>query len=97
MCFATTRRSATNSARAARRASGVGARNSDEGCTVAITTGARSDDSGFPRDCVTLNFFPSSDCAAVAPSSTTTRGRSIAISASSHGLHAFISASFGFL
>lgn len=97
MCFATTRMSATNSARAARRASGVGARRSDEGWTVAITTGAISEGSGFPRDCVTRNFFPSSAWAAVAPSRTTTRGRSIAISASSHGLHAFTSASLGFL
>jgi hypothetical protein len=52
---ATSRRSATNCAMAARRASLVGERRIADGCAVAITRGASVDSSHFPRLCVTRN------------------------------------------
>jgi len=60
----------------------------DDGWTVATMREAGGRSKTWPRDCVTRNDFPSSACAAVAPSATTSRGRSADSSASSHGLHA---------
>jgi hypothetical protein len=63
---------------------------------VARTFGARSDSTGTPRCFVTRKLRPSSDCAAVAPSATSTRGSSTESSASSHGRQAASSSAFGF-
>ena len=46
----------------------------DDGCTVTITTGARSDSSGCPRSWVTFTWRPTSACAGTAPRQTSTRG-----------------------
>src|SRR5262245_50529853 len=48
-----------------------------------------------PRRCVTLKLFPRSAWAAVAPRQTTTFGLTTAISLSSHGRQAAISAALG--
>src|SRR5438874_2258132 len=51
----------------------------------------------LPRFPISLNCAPITDCAALAPSSTTTSGWIARSSASSHGLHALISDMRGFL
>ena len=77
------------------RLSSSGARRIDEGCTVAITRGASGEETNAPRRCETLKARPSSACAAVAPRHRITRGLVNAISVSSHGRQAAISAPFG--
>jgi len=47
------------------RASSVGARRIEDGCTVAITNGATGDSMNMPRWAVTLNDAPSRAFAAV--------------------------------
>jgi len=69
----------------------------EEGCTVAITCGAHEDATNSPRCSVTRKPRPRSAWAAVAPRQTITEGFSRAISASSQGLQAAISAAPGFL
>jgi hypothetical protein len=69
----------------------------EEGWTVARMCGARGESRSSPRFWVTRNARPSSVCAAVAPRQTMISGLSKAISESSHGRHAAISAPFGFL
>jgi hypothetical protein len=64
---------------------------------VASTRGASSDSSSSPRWRLTRNEEPSSAWAAVAPSSTSTRGRTTASSAFSHGEQAWTCSAFGFL
>ena len=67
-------RSATNSSMRALRWSS-GARRIDEGCTVAMTDGRPGGGSPTsPRCRVTLKSRPSSDCAAIAPSRTSSGG-----------------------
>jgi hypothetical protein len=51
----------------------------------------------MPRFLITLKVRPSRAFAAVAPRQTTTRGPTMASSASSHGRQARISAAFGVL
>src|SRR5690606_28172790 len=88
--------SATSAARASRRVAAARERSTDDGCTVAITTGARSvSRMSRPRSRLTRNERPNSACDAVAPSVTRTRGFTTASSALSHGLHASISRAFG--
>ena len=60
-----------------------------------MTRGASGEGTNAPRCCETLNARPSSACAAVAPRQTITRGLVNAISVSSQGRHAAISAPFG--
>src|SRR5688572_17961655 len=67
----------------------------DEGCTVAVTNGATSDGTNRPRSTDTLKAGPITALAAVAPRHTMIRGRTVAISASSHGRQAAISPAFG--
>jgi hypothetical protein len=62
------------------------ARRIDEGWTVVVTTGASGDAAVSPRWRLTV----------VAPRQTITRGRTAAISASSHGRQAAISREVGF-
>ena len=62
---------------------------------MAITRGASGEETNAPRRCETLKARPSSACAAVAPRQTITRGLANAISVSSHGRQAAISAPFG--
>ena len=81
----------------ARRASSVGARRIDEGCTVAVTNGASGDSTNVPLCTDTLNFGPITACAAVEPRQMIARGLMARISASSHGRQAVISTAFGFL
>ena len=82
-----------------RRLALSGARRIAAGWTVAMTYTGESRASGngstSPRCCVRRNFGPSSDCAAVAPSASTSRGRTAASSASSQGRHAAISRDVG--
>ena len=68
----------------------------DDGWTVAVTCSARSDSISSPRCCVTRKSRPKSDCAAVAPRQTITRGWTTSSSASSHGRHATVSDQVGF-
>ena len=93
---ATLRMSAMNIRSASARWSG-GARRTADGCTVATTAGAHSDSTGTPRFFMTLKSRPSKAFAAVAPRQTMTRGRTSAISCSSHGWQARISPAFGVL
>src|SRR5439155_13004256 len=79
------------------RASSLGARRIDDGCTVAVTSGARGDFTNCARCTETRNFGPISACAAVEPRQTIARGLTARISASSHGRQALISTAFGFL
>src|SRR5256714_13188073 len=81
----------------ARRASSLGARRIDDGCTVAVTSGASGDGTNVARCVDTLNFGPITACAAVEPRQTIARGLMTSTSASSHGRQALISAAFGFL
>jgi hypothetical protein len=67
------------------------ARKIDDGCTVAMTRGAREDGMNWPRRRITLKSGPSKACAAVAPRHTIASGRVTAISASSQGRQARIS------
>src|SRR5260370_39916405 len=90
-------KSAMKRAISSRRLSSVGARRIDDGCTVAVTNGARSDFTNVPRWMLTLNFGPNSACAAVDPRQMITRGLTTLISASSHGRQALISIAVGFL
>ena len=76
---------------------GLRERRIEDGWTVTITTGARSDSSGFPRSLVTFTWRPTSACAGTAPRHTSTRGLTTASSASSHGRQAAISPADGFL
>jgi len=96
MNFAIFLRSATKRFISSCRASSSGARKIERmyggrhiGCTRGLDPFAP-----VLRDAKT---FPSKACAAVAPRQTITFGRSLAISASSHGRHAAISAALGFL
>ena len=93
---AATRRSDTSPPNAASLSSADSARRIDDGCTVATIDDAGGNGSTTPRDFVTRNVRPSNVCAAVAPSATTSRGRSTANSAWSHGLHASTSRVSGF-
>src|SRR4051794_17898195 len=79
------------------RASSVGARRIDDGCTVAVTNGARGESTNWARWIETRNFGPITACAAVDPRQMIARGLITATSASSHGRHAVTSAAFGFL
>jgi hypothetical protein len=81
----------------ARTRSSGGARNTDDGWTVANTAGANSDSIGVPRLFITLNALPSNAFAAVAPRQMITRGLMSAISCWSHGKQARISPAFGVL
>ena len=72
--FASVLRSATNSSIARWRSSPVCARSTDDGCTVAITSGASGDSTNFPLSVDTLNVEPRSAWAAVAPRHTSARG-----------------------
>src|SRR5690606_5389819 len=96
---ATTRRSATNSAYACSRSLSR-ARNTADGCTVATAKGGSSNPGSFktsPRWALTRKSASNSACAAVAPSSPTTSGRTASSSANNHGLHAVIWERVGFL
>ena len=73
-----------------------GALSTDDGCRVGMTGPAHSDITSSPRCCVTRKPLPSSACAAVLPSATTTFGFTSRISSRSHGLHARNSAALGF-
>ena len=88
-------KSLTKACIAFRLARESGSRKIDDGWTVAVTSGASSDGTNRPRSIETLNELPSSAFAAVAPRHTIIRGRTTAISASSHGRHALISPAFG--
>ena len=81
---------------ASSRAASSGARRMDDGWTVATAATPRGVPITLPRCCVTRNVGPISDCAAVAPSSTSSRGLTVSISASSHGLQARTCWLFGF-
>jgi hypothetical protein len=70
-------------------------RRSAEGCKVARVIGAHGDSKISPRERVTRKAGPSSDRAALAPSTTSASGRSRPISDSSQGLHAVISPALG--
>lgn len=100
-CAAAPRRSVTSAANASRRSS-AGPRRTADGWTVANTAGSAATAassprrSSSPRCAVTRNALPSNDCAAVAPSTTSTRGCTSSSSASSHGRHATISVRPGF-
>ena len=80
--------SAKNSSRATRRSSSSGARSTDAGCTVANVCLASGVSRSMPRSLVTRNVEPSSDCAAVAPSTTMMSGTTSESSLASHGRHA---------
>src|ERR1700733_15466564 len=86
-CF----RSSTKARICCRRDSASGALKMDDGWTVAIVKGARSDATSFPCCRVTLNSFPNKDWAAVDPKQTKIRGRTMESSAASQGRHAWIS------
>ena len=90
-------RSSVNRRISSWRASSVGARRIDDGWTVAVTNGARGDSTNCARWIETRNFGPITACAAVEPRQTMARGLITAISASSQGRQAVISAAFGFL
>src|SRR6185312_7282179 len=92
---AATRRSFTNCASAASRSSGD-PRKIEAGCTVATISGPYGLGNGLPRLWVTRNALPSSDCAAVAPRQTITRGATASISASNQGWQARTSVVLGF-
>src|SRR6266511_5058 len=77
------------------RLASSGARKIDDGCTVAVTSGASGDSTNSPRCSVSRNCLPRRAWAAVAPSATRTRGFTTSISASSHGRHARISSAPG--
>ena len=80
-----------------RRASSLGARRIDDGCTVAVTNGASGEYTNLPRSMLTRNYGPMTASAAVEPRQMIARGLMTRISASSHGRHAMISVAFGFL
>src|SRR5918996_5182472 len=94
---ATLRSSRTNWRIASLRSASSSMRRSEEGCTVAMTYGARFERMKLPRSRVTRKLAPSSAWAAVAPSRTMTSGRTTSSSASSHGRHALISIEEGLL
>src|SRR5438128_3446121 len=81
----------------ARRCSSLDARRIDDGCTVAVTKGARGEGTKVARWVLTRNFGPITACAAVDPRQMMTRGLMRSISAFIHGPQALISVAFGFL
>src|SRR6266545_957873 len=93
---ATFRRSCTKVFFARRLAVSSGARRIEEGWTVAVTKGARSDFTKVPRLFITRKDGPRRAWAAVAPRQTRTLGWIKASSASSQGRQAPISAELGF-
>ena len=93
---ATFRRSCTKAFFAWRLAASSGARRMEEGWTVAVTNGARSDSTKDPRLFITRKDGPRRACAAVAPRQTRTFGLIRASSASSQGRQAPISTELGF-
>ena len=62
---------------------------------MANTRSTPLDDKHSPKCLVKRKVLPKSDCAAVAPKQTIVRGLMTRISASSHGLQAFISRALG--
>src|SRR5262249_2787835 len=89
------RRSSTKRSVSVWRVASSGARKIEDGCTVAIAIVPAGLDTNSPRRCVTLKLLPRRAWAAVAPRQTMSMGWTSAISVSSHGRQAAISAAFG--